>query len=206
MGLVRDDCLSQPIPMTRNAASRQTALNILADGFFDDPVMSWLFPDEAKRSETLKGWFAFWTDIFGDLARLEVDASGDGATLWAIPHPPPPPPEAFAPVVEFVAAHHGDATGSILASFGQMNPPETEHWYLNAIAARRGQRARGIGALMLQPVLKEADEAGIPAYLESSNPRNLSFYRRFGFEDFGDRIELGAEGPYMQRMLRPVGG
>ena len=35
---------------------------------------------------------------------------------------------------------------------------------------------------MMEPVLTRGDLDGIPAYLESSNPRNVAFYERQGFE------------------------
>ena len=46
-----------------------------------------------------------------------------------------------------------------------------------------------------------ADAAGLPAYLESSNPRNISLYERHGFEIMG-RIQVG-DGPLVTPMLRP---
>ena len=181
-------------------------LEILSDGFYDDPVMSWLFCNETLRTQTLKEWFRFWSELFGDAARLEQDASGDGAALWAIPYPGTPEPETMAPMVKMVAAHQGERTGEVLRGFGGIKPPERDYWYLNAIAARRGERARGVGARLLQPVLEEADQQRIPVYLESSNPDNLSFYRRFGFAEHAARIDLTEAGPFMQGMLRPVGG
>ena len=39
--------------------------------------------------------------------------------------------------------------------------------------------------------LTKVDESGLPAYLESSNPRKLSLYERFGFEIMG-KIQIGS--------------
>jgi hypothetical protein len=44
------------------------------------------------------------------------------------------------------------------------------------------------------------DAEGLPAYLESSNPRNISFYERHGFEVVG-RIQAGKT-PVVTPMLR----
>jgi hypothetical protein len=41
----------------------------------------------------------------------------------------------------------------------------------------------------------------VPAYLESTNPRNVSFYRRHGFEVLGT-IQVGSSPPLIP-MLRP---
>ena len=76
------------------------------------------------------------------------------------------------------------------------------HWYLNAIAARQGERARGVGAQLLEPYIDRSNRERIGIYLESSNPRNLSFYRRYGFVEFGPRIDLPEAGPPLQPMWR----
>jgi GNAT superfamily N-acetyltransferase len=70
------------------------------------------------------------------------------------------------------------------------------------IAARRGVRSLGIGARLLEPFIERADREAVPIYLESSNPRNLTFYRRYGFENLGYAIDLPGAGPMLQPMWR----
>jgi len=48
--------------------------------------------------------------------------------------------------------------------------------------------------------LSGIDDAGLPAYLESSNPRNVPLYARYGFETIQE-IRLG-EGPVLNLMWR----
>ena len=52
----------------------------------------------------------------------------------------------------------------------------------------------------MKHVLAIIDESGLPAYLESSNPQNISLYERHGFEVVG-RIQIGASPP-VHPMLR----
>ena len=47
-------------------------------------------------------------------------------------------------------------------------------------------QGRGRGALMIKNMLDRCDDEGIIAYLEASNPRNISFYERHGFEAVGE--------------------
>jgi ribosomal protein S18 acetylase RimI-like enzyme len=63
--------------------------------------------------------------------------------------------------------------------------------------ARHG-RGHG-GALMIQ-VLQRCDREHAPAYLESTNPRNVSLYERHGFQALG-RVQVGAAPPFVP-MLR----
>jgi ribosomal protein S18 acetylase RimI-like enzyme len=50
--------------------------------------------------------------------------------------------------------------------------------------------------------LQVVDREHLPVYLESSNPRNLSLYRRHGFEEIGE-IRSG-DSPPIAAMLRPA--
>jgi ribosomal protein S18 acetylase RimI-like enzyme len=78
--------------------------------------------------------------------------------------------------------------------------PEEPHWYLPMIGVDTFQQNRGIGSSLMREALARCDEDGLPAYLESSNPRNISLYRRFGFEVVGE-IRVG-DIPPLVPMLR----
>jgi ribosomal protein S18 acetylase RimI-like enzyme len=80
--------------------------------------------------------------------------------------------------------------------------PHEPHWYLPFIATDPIWRGQGLGALLMKHVLRRCDEEGIAAYLESSNPRNISLYERHGFEIIGN-IQSGSS-PVLTPMLRPA--
>jgi ribosomal protein S18 acetylase RimI-like enzyme len=63
--------------------------------------------------------------------------------------------------------------------------PQEEHLYLAVVGVRPERRGRGLGATLLAPGLEHADRHRLPCYLESSNPRNIAFYERLGFEVSG---------------------
>jgi ribosomal protein S18 acetylase RimI-like enzyme len=74
------------------------------------------------------------------------------------------------------------------------------HWYLPLIGVDPAQQGRGYGSALLRHALAACDSAGLPAYLESSNPRNVPLYERHGFEIIGV-IQSGSS-PEMPAMLR----
>ena len=83
---------------------------------------------------------------------------------------------------------------------GGMDHPEELHWYLWILGIDTSQQGRGLGVLLMEPVLARCDLDGIAAYLESSNPRNVPFYERQGFEV---RSEFHPEGgPLITGMWR----
>jgi ribosomal protein S18 acetylase RimI-like enzyme len=65
------------------------------------------------------------------------------------------------------------------------------HWYLAVLGVDPLYQRQGIGSLLLEPILKQADRDRIPCYLETFGEKNLSFYSKHGFEvtntiDFSD--------------------
>src|SRR5687767_6551888 len=68
------------------------------------------------------------------------------------------------------------------------------------IGVEPARQGRGLGAALLRAQLAVCDQAGLPAYLESSNPRNRPLYERHGFEAIGE-IKV-ADCPLVVPMLR----
>ena len=56
------------------------------------------------------------------------------------------------------------------------------HWYLMALGVAPASQGQGIGSSLIQPVLAQADAAGLPCYLETETKRNVAFYQKHGFE------------------------
>jgi GNAT superfamily N-acetyltransferase len=180
-----------------------------AAGFYDDPVLSWICPDPATRLEKLAFMFsrlAAATVIDADSAAWIVDDAC--VALWrgpAFDHHPEPSPEPDAPAPEEAAGDDPLDDGDrermgILGESMQQHHPHEPHWYLNVISTLPDRQGRGLGVAVLDPVLVQCDTDGCRAYLESTNPRNRTLYRRSGFVD-GDEIQL-PDGPTMLAMWR----
>src|SRR5262249_8485856 len=78
--------------------------------------------------------------------------------------------------------------------------PHEPHWYLPLIGVDPACQGKGFGDALMAHALARCDREGTPAYLESTNPRNISLYRRHGFEALGE-IRVG-ESPPLVPMLR----
>ena len=179
--------------------------SIAAAGFYDDPVMSWIFRDADLRLEQLRFIFSGLARDY--LERGTVHLLDDACvTFWRAPgfvddragsddfewSPPVPiPGDALERMV------HLDATMTA-------NHPHDPHWYLNVISTMPDRQGTGLGARALGEVLAMCDAEGIPAYLESSNPRNMTLYRRHGFVQTGE-LPLADDGPSLYPMWRQPG-
>jgi ribosomal protein S18 acetylase RimI-like enzyme len=61
------------------------------------------------------------------------------------------------------------------------HPSET-HWHLAFIGVDPPHQRSGLGGILLSHTLARVDEQHVHAYLESSNPANVPFYRNHGFQ------------------------
>jgi len=87
-----------------------------------------------------------------------------------------------------------------LSRLDEEKTPVYPHMRLGVVGVRPMAQGKGVGSEHLTRRLKMLDEASVPVYLTSSNPRNVHFYERLGFKVV-DRIQL-PEGPVIHCMLR----
>ena len=183
--------------------------DIAARGFTDDPVMGWVFPDPATRQAALRV-------VFDVVARRYLAKQGlvqlldrSCTALWERPGPVAADVEAAqeepSPEVAAVFSPEVVERFAVLeAALAETRPQGRPHWYLGTLSTVPERQSGGLGGRMLAPVLSVCDSEGWPAYLESSNPRNLAFYFRHGFVQTGEIIL--PEGPSLYPMWREPAG
>ena len=75
------------------------------------------------------------------------------------------------------------------------------HWLLSMIGVAPTSQGRGIGSLLLQPVLEQADREGFPCYLSTFTKQAVCFYQKHGFEVLWQG-EVSEGSPYVWTMKR----
>lgn len=66
------------------------------------------------------------------------------------------------------------------------------------------QQGKGFGTALIRHGLEECDREEVYAYLESSNPQNLSLYIRHGFEILGT-VTADTMPPLIPMIRKPPG-
>jgi GNAT superfamily N-acetyltransferase len=181
-----------------HAEGRGRVLNILTLAFAEDPPNRWLYPDE---DDYLSHFPTFVTALGGlALHRGTAFVSDDysGASLWLAPDASPDE-AALTRLVGALAPDKRADMGAIIEEMGRYHPNEP-HWYLPFIGVVPSRRGHGLGAALLRRGLADCDAVRLPAYLESTNPRNRPLYERHGFEAIGE-IRVGSCPPIVP-MLR----
>ena len=198
--------LAQPT-VVRAAPHHEDALGAaLADAFRDDPVFEFLIPADVKgREARLLAYFRMTARSY--LRRDKhafIAGEGRGGALWAAPGGWRMPVSEIVretPAVMKVFGRNTFRALKLLTQVEGLHPKEPHHWYLGYLGTRCDSQGKGIGSAMLTEVLAQADDTRTPAYLESSNQRNLTLYERHGFRVVEEIKALGT-GPSIYRMWR----
>lgn len=165
---------------------------ILTEAFFDDPVWGPAFPDESKRRSQAREYWAFVVAEalrFPDSLILETPEGGVAAlAVWFPPGAEEIREELLGAYETLVRELLGDTAAKALfdasSQFGAARP-STPHAYLTLLAVAPEARGGGAGMTLLSEALVRLDAAGIPSYLESSNPRNDRKYESLGYLPHG---------------------
>jgi GNAT superfamily N-acetyltransferase len=76
-----------------------------------------------------------------------------------------------------------------------------EHFLVLLFAVSPARQRGGLGRRLMSEALARADADQVPAYLWTSNPDNLPYYRSHGYEVIGESgIPGGARSWYMERL------
>lgn len=179
---------------------------VLSRAFSNDPPMSWVFRDDDTRVEKLRMLFeAALGEVFLPHGATYTTTDLAGAALWAPPGHWRTPDEVVEQMAPTMAEHYTpDELGRLLTFFAmseEHHPEEPEHWYLGVLGADLDRQGRGIGSACMKPMLERIEADGVPAYLESSNEKNVPLYERHGFTVTAI-FDLPDSGPPLWRMWR----
>lgn len=138
--------------------------------------------------------------------RVWVADDADAVAVWTTPDFVTAP-KVFAGLAARLEELAGDRSRQATAAEAVMRPhrPAEPVWFLGSVGVLPRRQGQGLGRSVIAPGLAAADEAEVPAFLETSTPANVEFYRRLGFEVTAE-VKLPDDGPLTWAMLRPVRG
>jgi GNAT superfamily N-acetyltransferase len=178
---------------TATTADVEAVTTTLALAFRDDPV--WgpaLVSADGSADHLPPFWRAFVEGaVVHGTVFLSDGAAGEAATVavWL-----PPGVDELTPEQEHeldvlmagaLSPERFAAYEQLWTLFEDAHPRVRPHMYLSLLATHPDHRGRGIGQQLLAQNLARFDAAGLPAYLESTNPANDHRYERAGFRPIG---------------------
>lgn len=178
----------------------------LARAFHDDPAWSWVLPNAHRRAALLPWLFQTGFEVT-DAQIWTTAGEVLGIARWL---PPGRPIVHVGPMLRALVAtpvRVREATPRFFAYGRAVEAMRADvvpepHWYLAGIGVEPSRQRQGIGSALITPGLEAARAAGLPAALLTNSERNLSFYRRHGFEIVHEG-HTPEDGPKAWMMRRP---
>jgi GNAT superfamily N-acetyltransferase len=182
-------------------ADAPAAIDTIVLAFSADPVARWCWPEPHRYLTNMPAFVrAFAGNAFGHGGAYRTDDQA-AAALW-LPPGVHSDEAALGDIVQRTI--DGPVRRDLLAVMAQLatRHPSGPHWYLPMIGVDPARHGQGYGAALMTYALERCDRAHTPAYLESTNPRNVSLYLRHGFEVLA-RVQVGGSPPFVP-MARPA--
>jgi GNAT superfamily N-acetyltransferase len=180
-------------------ADENPVVDTIVLAFTADPMARWTWPHAHQFLAALPRMVrALGGEAFShDSAFCTEDYAG--AALWLPPGAHPDEKELKALLQSTVSPSLAEETAEVFERMATSHPSEP-HWFLPLIGVDPAHQDEGHGGALMAYALARCDRDHAPAYLESSNPRNIPFYERHGFESLG-AIQVGSS-PTVVPMLR----
>ena len=202
-----------------DSSLKQSTAAQITRTFETDPLMRAMYPEsEYKWLEMGPPFFGRALDLFEQLEMTDCvqDSKGNvlASALW---EPPAMTCGYICGLIGFFFWYLWEFGWSKFSQLGDMymllegkrekHAPTAIH--LQLLGTDPEVQSRGLGSRVIKLGLDRADALKVPCYLESSNPRNIPFYKRHGFQTIEEIYPLEKDqnvegkGPLVTLMLRP---
>ncbi len=170
---------------------------------------SWV--GNGSAHETMLAYYEFSMLEAREFGRLYLPVGEHGVSVWLRPLSSARAEEKKRKREAFLRERFGDGVLERYQQIMRLMDANAEPlvgkdaWYLSIVGVLPDYQNQGLGAGLINPVLKESDRAGACTYLETFTPRNKTFYARLGYEEVGTFHEPVTGAAYTVMVRRPVG-
>ena len=192
--------LAQP-GLVESVSHEASMVATVTMAFSTDPVARWFYPKAADYFRWFPGFVRAFAGRSIDDRTAVATTNYSGVALWLGPGAHPDDDALVKLVEDSLPTERRSAMFELFEKMGDGHPVE-DHWYLPMIGVDSSRQNAGIGTGLMKIALERSDREALPAYLESSNPRNISLYQRCGFEALGE-IRAGGSPPLVRMLRQP---
>ncbi|MFW9910140.1 MAG: GNAT family N-acetyltransferase [Candidatus Thorarchaeota archaeon] len=167
------------------------AVEIAAEASKDDPYWVFIEPDPASRIQLMRRFLK--ANLQTECAKGNLMGVGNplqGIAVWAFPKSTKPARASrhlkslsYLRLLSKSTIAMIPKAIRVVWEYRTMRARHAVHpfYHLILIAVAPSSQGRGLASKLIRPVLDMADKREIGAYVETTNPRNVTFYEHFGF-------------------------
>ncbi|MBM2616120.1 GNAT family N-acetyltransferase [Actinoplanes sp. LDG1-06] len=156
---------------------RPAIVGALVAAFVNDPVLRHLFPDDTTYPAYAEAFFGVCFDKRVDRRTVWTIQQGAATAIWEPPDVDHPSDNLAAELPEAELKRVRQYDEAVHAAL-----PAGPFWYLGVLGTHPDFTGRRWAQAVMHAGLDRAAADGLPAVLETSNPANVEFYRRAGWQ------------------------
>lgn len=169
---------------TATRAQEQQLIDTLVLAFSSDPVIRWFYPNPHDYLRSFPDLVRSYGGKAFDQETAYYIQDFSAASLWLPPEVTPDEEAMVAMFENTLSEERQEQAWSVLEQLNSYHPSKP-CWHLPLLGVDPTRQRQGAGSALLKHTLKRCDEEDTLAYLESSNPENISLYVRHGFKILG---------------------
>jgi ribosomal protein S18 acetylase RimI-like enzyme len=175
--------------------------DVLGRAFQDDPVSTWLIPDDQERIERQRDFLKVFLDDAMASGQVHTTPDRTAVALWVNVQPDEPQDDNIDELLGKALGPHYERFVHLGDQMDATHPHDRLHGYLQFVAVDPPWQEHGIGAALIRHRLAQLDAMDMPAFLDASNLRTVTLYERLGFRQLPSQIRL-PDGTLMLPMWR----
>lgn len=189
----------------------ESATQVLAQSFQDDPLVSFILPNPKTRVKTVAKFFR----AVGRLAIRNGSAFGvseplEGVAFWNFPDKQnlSATPKDLITFLPLLFSYYPIGAQKARAVFHQIEEnhkkyADEPHFYLDNLGVVASARGKGLSSQLIRPFLQMADEQKVITYTDTATKANVSLYEHFGFECVEENY-IESTGLTVYALRRPI--
>jgi GNAT superfamily N-acetyltransferase len=183
--------------------------SIITRAFAADPIWSVALAGDDGDTAYHKPYWRLYVEGAAQHGTVFIADDGVAASVWLPPGTSELDEAATERLEALIQRHLDDAAIDALHElfdrFEASRSSRPPHYYLSLLATHPDHAGKGLGQQLLAANLARWDAAGVPSYLESTNPANDHRYQRLGFRIDGG-FRAVRDDAWVSAMWREVGG
>lgn len=166
-----------------------TAADVIAQAFIDDPLCAYMLPSRRTRVSTLRKFFRAYCEVSIKGGRgYGVGDPLQGVAFWKAPDQEGVSISvksltSFLPLLLTAYPAGYFRAREIMRQQEALHDryADQPHYYLDNIGVLSGARGQGLASRLMRPILDAADSQQVLAYTDTVTRSNVALYEHFGF-------------------------
>ncbi len=165
---------------------KDKVIEILSECFEKNKSVNWIVKQDSKRKERIRYLMDYSFEACIETGQVYITDDLTGVIICSNSDDKLPILEEAYLTIQFVLKVTGfEGIAKALKReqyIKDFHPKDEEFIYIWFIGLKKTEQGKGVGSAMLQEIIARSNHEHIPIYHETSNERNLHFYKKHGFE------------------------